>query len=86
MVGALAGQVSTIVGTVITGRRDRTTAQEKRRREAYAVKDIAGQIANLLRYELPQMSHGSLERTTGIARELRNKCDEFVLVARDELK
>src|SRR6266536_2500957 len=36
VVGALAGQVSTIVGTVITGRRDRTTAQEKRRREAYA--------------------------------------------------
>ena len=36
VVGALAGQVSTIVDSVITGRRDRTTAQEKRQREAYA--------------------------------------------------
>ena len=37
VVGALAGQVSTIVDTVIRGRRDRTTAQEKRRRHAYAI-------------------------------------------------
>jgi hypothetical protein len=34
--GALASQVSTVVNAVITGRRDRTTAQERRRREAYA--------------------------------------------------
>jgi hypothetical protein len=34
--GALVGQLSAVVGTVITGRRDRTTAKEKRRREAYA--------------------------------------------------
>jgi hypothetical protein len=34
--GAVATQVPTIVNTVITPRRDRTAAQEKRRREAYA--------------------------------------------------
>jgi hypothetical protein len=32
----MVGQVSTIVSMVVTGRRDRTSAQEKRRREAYA--------------------------------------------------
>jgi hypothetical protein len=36
VVGALVGQASAIVSTIITGRRDRTTAREKRCREAYA--------------------------------------------------
>jgi SpoVK/Ycf46/Vps4 family AAA+-type ATPase len=36
VVGAIVGQVSAVVSTVVTGRRDRTGAQEKRRREAYA--------------------------------------------------
>jgi len=34
--GAIVGQVPAIVNTVITGRRDRTSAREKRRREASA--------------------------------------------------
>jgi hypothetical protein len=36
VVGALVGQLPTIVNTLIMGRRDRTTAREKRRRQAYA--------------------------------------------------
>jgi len=36
VVGAIVGQVPAIVNTVVTGRRDRTSAQERRRREAYA--------------------------------------------------
>jgi len=37
VVGALVGQASSITNTIITGRRDRTTAREERCREAYAV-------------------------------------------------
>jgi len=36
VVGAIVGQAPAIVNTVVTGRRDRTSAQERRRREAYA--------------------------------------------------
>jgi len=144
VVGAIASQVSTIVDTVITGRRDRTTAQEKRQREAYAafieatqgilqalsglppiekglqsnaaeralmgvaelqrawatvvivgtisaweasnaVKDTSGRIANLLQSDPPEVTRDSQERLTGYTRELRKKCDEFVIVARKEL-
>jgi hypothetical protein len=36
VVGAIVGQLPTSVNTIVTGRRDRTSAQERRRREAYA--------------------------------------------------
>lgn len=36
VVGAIIGQIPAIVNTIVTGRRDKATAQEKREREAYA--------------------------------------------------
>jgi len=144
VVGALAGQVSTIVGTVIKGRRDRTTAQEERRREAYAafinatqgilqalsglppiekslesnaaeralrgfaelqrtwatvviagtlsaweasnaVKDTTGSIVNLLQSDPTEVPRDWPERLTIYTHELRERCDGFVIVAREEL-
>jgi len=50
-----------------------------------AVKDTSGRIANLLQSDPPEVTRDSQERLTGYTRELRKKCDEFVIVARKEL-
>jgi hypothetical protein len=67
--GALAGQLPTIVNMVITGRRDRTTAQEARRREAYAafIDATQGIIQSLS--GLPPLRKSVQETTTGRALE-----------------
>jgi hypothetical protein len=76
--GAVVGQASTIVNTVVTGRRDRTA-----REAAGVVKTVVSGIQS----ELTEARRSPPERVGRAwpSRALRDACDDFVEVARKEL-